>query len=527
MQSQLATSKSLSFPKASPTKFETLGSNGSDMSTAAANNQNGGGDTIDTWLGKARAWFDWYQGVLSGKVPLQAGEKAPTQTDLAQMQQWYQWALHSSPSGSNWDPSAPQGSIPGPAQGIPSGAKQGPMGNVVFNSEKAETTYNASTMPVDVLSDEFTLNVDVKVKGVSVEKTKDTRLNPATDMIKITVNDPTSVPSQTVYFVQPDAKIKINTVGGKGVTQNGTDTLKLPDGSAQVSIGSYQASATNSDGSTAAESSMPGVEDPLNPGTFTYKPDFETGDKIDFFSQPGKNQTHVVFANANITTKPGDTANATLAANGDLTIKVTHTDTPATSDTYVIKAGYNATLNINKEYISFDGNKSADGKVPASFGARLKVPTLEQAANAATTSPANAVNTGKGPEADAKVQAFISMFTSPKVTFDDVQKAGLVDEIVYGKEQPSPDMLHFILNHDQNLQYQKNQHNGAGQVSRVKTFLEGLGYKISTSLPAGYDKSAVIAPLLIVINGKPFHLINEGLGNTDPLSLNPYTRMEE
>jgi len=387
MHSQISSVKSLSFSEAQPTGADKQNPT-ANASSSALSQQNGGQD-INTWLGQARSWMSWYQGIVSGEIKLQPGEKAPTQADYSQMQQWYQWATQSSSSGSNWDPNSGAGSIPGPTQGmpLPQGAKQGPMGNVVFNTEKAETNYSPSAMPIDVLSDQFTLNVDVKVKNVTTEKTTDSRLNPPTEVIKITVKDPSSVPSETVYFVQPEAKIKINTIGGKGVTQNGTDTLKLTDGSAQISVGSYQASANSSDASGPAESSMPGVEDPLTPGTFTYKPEFETGDKIDFFSKPGMNQTHLVFSDANITAKPGDSANATLGANGDLTIKVTHTDTPATSDTYVIKAGYNATLNINKEYITFDGKKVTDDKVPTSFGIRLKVPTLTGTASAPPPPP--------------------------------------------------------------------------------------------------------------------------------------------
>lgn len=360
-------------------------------SLGGATNQNQAANAdLGVWIEQAQTWFNWYQGVTAGTIPLKNGEKMPTQAEYAQMTEYYQWATGQG-GATNWDPSA--GGQRAPIQAAPAGGKVGPLGNIVFNTEKAETDYQPSAAPVDVLSDEFTLNVNQKVQDVVVEKTTDTRLNPATEVIKITVKDRFSVPAETVYFVQPDAKINVNTIGSKGVTQHGTEALKLTDGAAQVTIGS--ASEPTADGVVQVEASMDGVEmkgvEDKTTGQLTYKPKFDRADnKIDFFALPGKDQTHVVSANANIACTTGDKANVRIDASGNLVIEITHEadekNPAATKDTYIIKPGYDlSTLNINKANVTFTPG-STDGKIPVAIGARLAIPGMEKA----TAAPAGA-----------------------------------------------------------------------------------------------------------------------------------------
>jgi len=368
-------SKPLSLqPNYTLTTHKSLGTTANPAPAQAPAGENLASQCMD-WVNQNRSV---YEAIVSGGSGL-------SQADQSQFMQYWSYAI-STAHGSNWNPAPVLGAqdptMGQPQANLPAGAKLGPMGNIVFNTEKAESTYAPSNMPTDVLSDEFTLNVDSKVKDVSVEKTKDTRLNPATDVIKITVKDPFSAPSETTYFVQPEAKININTIGAKGVTQKGTESLKLDDGSAQITVGKY--SDADSSGSDTAESSMPGVEDKMNPGTLTYKPDFE-GETIDFHSLPGKDQTHEVYANANISVRPGDKADATLESTGDLKIVVSHDD--GTKDTYEIKKGYNANININKAYMTFGSETRQDGKIPQDIAPRLKVSGMDAATEPEKASP--------------------------------------------------------------------------------------------------------------------------------------------
>jgi len=311
---------------------------------------------------------------------IQNGTSGLSQQDIAQFTDWYKYAYQTAFGAGqnlagNWDPNVGANGAHAPQENLPSGAKLGPQYNIVFNGEKDETTYAASSHRIDVLSDEFTLNVDQKVKSVDVEKTTDTALSPPSPVIKITVYDPSSSPDHTTYFVDADAKININTIGGKGVTQHGTEILKTEDGSPQVNVGTYEKPESN-DGSETPPASIPGKKNKDGVWEYTAKGD----ETIDFNPQDlasdGKARFHDIYGNSNIILPGGDhaevidtsvmTVNSIPTPFGTFDIPVVKKGAVLViikdkqgkiTDIYSVAKGYKVDIQANKEYVSFNGGE--------------------------------------------------------------------------------------------------------------------------------------------------------------------------
>jgi hypothetical protein len=300
-----------------------------------------------------------YDSILAGTSDL-------SQTDQQTFMQWWTWSMdqiHAASSG--FDPLA-AGELNDPFGGelassavIPEGAQPGPNGNAVFRTGTATTTYSPTSMPIDVLSDEFTLNVDIKVQDVSVEKTMDTRLNPPEEVIKIIVKDPYSEPSETVYFVhEMDAKLNINTIGGEGVTVNG----EIPN----VTVGSYSEAST----SEVTESSIPGepVKDAEGKDVahaFYYEAEVGMDGiaAVNFSARAGEDEIHDVVGAGNISMPLSSWANVETGSfaspdgftNFDYKVTVTHKD--GSTDTFYLQAKKDFTHNINglSENVKWNG----------------------------------------------------------------------------------------------------------------------------------------------------------------------------
>jgi hypothetical protein len=337
---------------------EDAGKSLAAKSTSVKRTETGGND-LALWIENNRYVYD---GIMNGTSDLPPA-------DQEQFMQWWGWAMGQI-QGSGWDPTQGAQNSTGypasnPGQVLPCGAEPGPNGNAVFRTGTAETIYQATSMPVDVLSDEFTLNVPVKVQDITVEKTTDTRLNPPTEVIKITVKDPYSSPSETVYFIhEMDAKININTVGGEAedVTLNGD----FPN----LTIGNYEeASEANPQASVEAEK----IEGAENAYYYTIA---AVGDMIDFRPQPGDNEEHCVVGGANISI-PIDAAGVNVENSGPFTgpdgnnydYKVTVTHKDGSTDTFYLRDDAEFTHNLNalSGIIQFNGVALEGGNIPDGF----------------------------------------------------------------------------------------------------------------------------------------------------------------
>ncbi len=318
----------------------------------------GGDPALAGWYEQAYAY---YNAVMIGVEP--QPDPAAWQEFLNQMQ-WVQ--QHPAMGGQTLDPTTDGGQPPASGTAVlPEGAEQGAMGNAVFRKGTAETTYAPSSMPIDVLSDEFTLNIDVKVNNVTVEKTQDTRLNPPTDVIKIVVHDKFATPSETVYFVQSDAKININSIGGDGVSVP-TDLAE------QVMVGEYSDTTTSGSGEIKGDP-MKDADGKNIKDTYNYEV-AAIGDVIDFNPQGGKDETHYVVGSANISVPPKgkvDVEQGSFTSPDGFTydFKVTVTNKDGKTDTYYLqdKNEFDHNINALSENTTFGGAVANDGKVPSSF----------------------------------------------------------------------------------------------------------------------------------------------------------------
>lgn len=331
-------------------------------------NGGGSGGDVGLWMETNRYIYD---GIMNG-----ASDLSPA--DQQQFMQWWSWsASQLTAASSGFDPLAGglvnDSGTPNGGAFIPEGAQPGPNGNIVFRTGTACTTYAPTDMPVDVLSDEFTLNVDVKVQDIVVEKTTDTRLNPPVEAIKITVKDPYSTPAETVYFVhEMDAKININTVGGEGVT--------VPADMANVTVGTYSSEAA-ADCTQASIEGQPVVDgDGKTVENAKYYEVEMAGDTIDFRALPGgadTNEDHYVYGGANISVPVSSKVDVQGAdapytgADGkeyDFKVVVTHKD--GSTDTFFLvdEPEFQHNINALSGNTTFDNVALTDGDVPEGFG---------------------------------------------------------------------------------------------------------------------------------------------------------------
>ncbi|MCC7344372.1 MAG: hypothetical protein IT573_05490, partial [Deltaproteobacteria bacterium] len=179
-------------------------------------------------------------------------------------------------------------------------------------------------------------------------------------------------------------------------------------------------------------------------GTILYEPEF-AGGTIDFWANPGESQTHVVYSDANISVKPSDEVDVKMGT-GDkadiLIITVKHKD--GTTDTYEVQKGYKANVNVNAEYITYNG--VASDEIPADLAERLTV-------NGGTS--ATGENTG-GVSADAVVSTLldatgrteaqlISALKAAGYTYDtieDLKKA--IKDKEFPPEKPDAKLVQFL-----------------------------------------------------------------------------------
>ncbi|MFO1464751.1 MAG: hypothetical protein U1F66_13370 [bacterium] len=343
--------KGLSTPQAySPTQTKNLQQPGAG---GAANPELAG------WYEQAYAY---YNAVMSG------AEARPDPTAWQGFLDQMQWAAgqlgYGGPQAGGWNPGMGGPGGPMGQQGPQSnqfGGMSGTMDNWVYTNEKSSIGFTGDGTH-DIWSNDTTINVAPTSAKVTIEKTTDTRLQPNEQVVKITVTDP-ATGTQAVYFVHnydpTKDKIKINTPDSASQVVNNA-------GDPNITTGKFTSGSTG--GGTKPDASIEGeVQDD---GSIVYEPEF-AGGTIDFWANPGENQTSIVYSDANISVKPSD--NVTVSkpdAQGVITVLVTHKD--GSTDTYKIQKGYKVQVNANAEYITFDGHPGTEG-VPSDMSDRVSL----------------------------------------------------------------------------------------------------------------------------------------------------------
>ncbi|MFO1464750.1 MAG: hypothetical protein U1F66_13365 [bacterium] len=341
--------KGLSTPQAySPTQTKNLQQPGAG---GAANPELAG------WYEQAYAY---YNAVMSGAEA--RPDPAAWQSFMDQMQ-WAAGQLgYGGPQAGGWNPGMGGPGGPMGQQGPQSnqfGGMSGTMDNWVYTDEKASIGFTGDGTH-DIWSNDTTINVAPTSAKVTVENTNDTRTQPPESVVKITVTDP-ATGTQAVYFVHnydpTKDKIKINTPDSASQVVNNT-------GDPNITTGKFTSGGAS--GGTKPDASIEGqVQDD---GSIVYEPEF-AGGTIDFWANPGENQTSIVYSDANISVKPSDTVNISNDTGGVIVVKVTHRD--GSTDTYKVQKGYKVNVNQNAEYVTYGTPPVSSEEVPSDLSERV------------------------------------------------------------------------------------------------------------------------------------------------------------
>lgn len=311
----------------------------------------------------------YWQAVQSGEIEISAEE-------YQQLEEYLQYCQNElGLASSGW------GEMPGSSAsgGAPN---QGALGQATFTQDKNEFTVDGSAPVIDVWGSEAILNVPPPCT-VTFETTTDTRFNPPETLVKAVVTNPAmqgpdGQPKQSVVFIHDGAEITCN------ASKKADGTSRATDNTGTVTIGKYQ----DVPESNTPESSVPGVEQ--ENGDLLYQSEFyDPNFLVDFFSQPGDNQTHVVNGNANISVPPNSTV-AIDEQGGRITVVVTHAD--GSTDSYDVSG----TVNVNAEPSSVEIEGQAFEDVPAELSERLTI-----------NGTANADGETKGTDPQAMVDALL------------------------------------------------------------------------------------------------------------------------
>ncbi|MCE9624712.1 MAG: hypothetical protein K8R69_04530 [Deltaproteobacteria bacterium] len=301
------------------------------------------------------SWFEqanaYYNAVMAGDPNSPRPDAQAWNEFLSQLEWAKQQLGYGQPA---WDPS--MGGMGGATSGGTQqgqnnafGGIPGTMDNWVYTSATSEIGFTGDGTH-DIWSNDFTLDVSPVSAQVTIEYTMDTRLQPPEQVAKITVKDP-ATGTEAVYFVHD-----FDPAAGDTIKINTPDASQVTDTDGLATWGEFTQDAAGS----KPEASIPGVEQPN--GDLLYEPEF-SGEVVDFFAQPGEDQTHIVYADANISVKPSDEVKFTTGLDGQPIVVVTHSD--GSKDTYKIQKGYNVNVNVNEEYIQ--------GEIPSIIQDRVTI----------------------------------------------------------------------------------------------------------------------------------------------------------
>ncbi|MFO1462888.1 MAG: hypothetical protein U1F66_03865 [bacterium] len=352
-------------------------------------------------------WYEqayaYYNAVLAGD-PNTPHPSAEAWNSFLQQMNWAAAQLgYGQPQA--WDPTAAamQGGAPmaGHSQlGLPQGASLGTMDNIVWTNEKAEIRFDGQSATHDIWSNDVAVTVDSLSAHVTSEITTDTRLNPPEEVLKIIVKDP-ATGGESVYFVHDyeDAKVKVQT----------SEQSQLEDASGRTEWEKFDPTAKAK--TSKPEASIEG--EVRADGAIVYEPEF-SGETVDFFAQGGKDQEHIVYADANITVRPSDKVEVHQGSNEMILVMVKHRD--GSIDYYEVQKGYKVNVNANAEYISILGKKTAE--VPESLTDRVTIN--------GKTSQIEETTSETGIDADSIVQNLIDTagLNSPEQLMNALKSAG-------------------------------------------------------------------------------------------------------
>lgn len=402
----------------------------------------------------------WYEEALPYWQAVQSGQIQISQQEYQQLASWMQWAQMQLQIGSSsW------GDL-GYDFGMESPGGQEPMsnGNGTYTDAENEFTVDGSAPVSDVWGDAI-LNVPPPCIA-TFETTTDNRFTPPETVVKAVITNPSmkgpdGQAAQSVVYIHDGGKITCN--GSK----KSDGTSRISDSTGTVTVGEYHAKSEDS----KPQSSLKGVKDEAT-GEITYESE-NWEDWIEFFPQAGENEVHVVFGNANISTKPSDKTDIICNIDGSITVTVTHAN--QSTDVFKIQNGATVNINGNPINITVSGKKPEEG-ISEEFVSRVQINGKTSAeSEGAGEVPKEAIEK-YGEQGANKIQIYLDILG---VKYSDLSES-LRAELAYGSTKPSKELLNHLTFYDSQLKHHKAAGDSKKVTERLGEILRALGYDVET-----------------------------------------------
>ncbi|MFO1464428.1 MAG: hypothetical protein U1F66_11700 [bacterium] len=389
---------------------------------------------------------------------------------------------------------------------VPNGATLGPMGTLVWNSPTADITDVGGKETHDIWSDEVNLAVPSGAATVTSRVTSDTRLSPPEQVLVIEVTD-NSTGSKNVYFVHDyeDAKVKIKSAKQKQV-QDSTNGL----------VAWEELKADGESNGEKKDASMAG--EVQADGSIVYEPEF-AGEPIQFWANPGQDQTHVVYSDAKIATKPSDEVAVAKKSDGTIEVLVQHKD--GSKDSYEIKKGYKVDIQANVEYVTVSG-KAANQCIPEDLKDRV---TLNGGVGKKEGDDTGGSNVDE--MLDNLMQA--AGLEDPKQVFSALQAAGYnykdkealkkaIESGEFPPAKPDAQLTNFFMAIDSKFKSALGKFGKANcktAIEHAEALLKAVyPAKSGFIVSADYDDSANSYKYSVTVNGVPVYSFSETKSNS-------------
>lgn len=325
---------------------------GADYSQAPAAKALGVDPALAGWIEEAKAYI---REVQSGQT--RVDDPAAYQELVTQQ---LPWAM-SQAQQSGWGDPGMVGGDYGQQQGPQVndfGGEMGPDGTFNYDIMKTEIGFTGDGTRNDVYGTDNTLNLEQPSAHASFEMTQDKGV----DVLKVVVT--TSKGTAVYYYDAHDsADFLLNANIADPSKVSGLESLPAE---LQNKIHVEKFDPEKKDAAASQDSSVPGT---YNETTHEWEYEAESADEtISFMAEPGENQVHKVWGNADISVKPSDTVAITPALNAkaadadpnndEIFVIVTHRD--GTKDTYKCQPGFNCTVHAQGFQTAFGGGKVGD-----------------------------------------------------------------------------------------------------------------------------------------------------------------------
>ena len=439
--------------------------------------------TADGQAENAGEWVEmnrhYYDEIMNG-----ISELSPE--DQEEFMGWWSWAndqlgTSSSSFGDDFSGSSTDsGTAPASGPALPAGAIYGAQGNIVYDQMDASISHTATSMPIDVYGNNIEINSGSMMTTFTSEVTTDTRTqNPDgsyEQVLKITASD------GTVYYVHDfdDANITIRTPV-QDMVDGGTPSQ------ANITWEEYSATAATDDVPTTEPSYTGGDVEQTDESHWVHTG--KVGEPIQFNPNPAPAvapEHHDIYGDATITLRAD--MSAVMGFNGDGDTRYIHVFDRDGKEiaVYTLHEGNKTALNANENQVfvrttwsdestqvkmtDYDaGNNSfwnSDFSLNGEQGSKV--------ANGTSSS-------SKDDDIPQSVEDFAKAF-SPDLSDDEIDdimgNSSLLNEIKYGNEKPSQELLDFIVKHDDELAYHVKKGDETLAANRLASLLKGAGYSV-------------------------------------------------